>query len=127
MPREARFSMPGSEAPFAALLRNPADLPRVFWRLESVIANSFKEDRARGGVITLTGASSAEVKRRYAICEKWFRVFRGDLGWSLEKTLDFWPVALRKELDGETWEPPKGDTGWAPSATGVEDVELAKE
>lgn len=65
--------------------------------IERVIADSFAADGAR--------ATGAEVRRRFAICERLLRQLRGDLGWGLQRVLDRLPEYLRCELDGVRWEP----------------------
>lgn len=65
--------------------------------IERVIADSFRADGAR--------ATSDEVRRRFAICERLVRRLRGDLGWGLQRVLDHLPAYLRSELDGAPWEP----------------------
>ena len=65
--------------------------------IERAIERSFREDGAR-----VTGA---EVRRRFAICERLFRRLRGDLGWGLQRALDHLPRYLRCELDGIPWQP----------------------
>jgi hypothetical protein len=57
-----------------------------------------------------------DVKRRFDILAKWFKVMRGDLGWSLQRALDTLPRALRAELDGEEFVPDNRAT-WATSTT----------
>lgn len=98
---------------FAQLVRNPNDLKRIFLAINSSIANSFEQDKARSPLVLIV--TDHEVRRRFKICEKWFRVMRGDCGYSIDRTLDFIPLALRNELDGVMFEPPKSDVGWAPS------------
>ena len=65
--------------------------------IERAIADSFGTDRAR-----MTGA---EVRRRFAICERLLRQLRGDLGWGLQRVLGHLPHYLRCELDGASWTP----------------------
>ncbi len=73
--------------------------------IEQAIARSFRDDNAR-----VTGA---EVRRRFAICERLLRHLRGDLGWGLQRALDHLPRYLRCELDGASWEP-DARTIWTP-------------
>jgi hypothetical protein len=70
---------------------------RVTLAIERVIADSFRADGAR--------PTGAEVRRRFAICERLVRQLRGDLGWGLQRVLDHLPEYLRCELDGLPWEP----------------------
>lgn len=73
--------------------------------IEQAIARSLREDNAR-----VTGA---ELRRRFAICERLLRHLRGDLGWGLQRALDHLPRYLRCELDGVPWEP-DARTIWTP-------------
>jgi hypothetical protein len=74
--------------------------------IERAIERSFREDGAR-----MTGA---EVRRRFAICERLLRHLRGDLGWGLQRVLDHLPAYLRSELDGIPWQPDTR-TVWVPA------------
>jgi hypothetical protein len=80
-------------------------LERALHGLERAVARSFETDRAR--------MTDAEVRRRFAICERVFRQLRGDLGWGLHRVLDHLPHYLRCELDGLPWEPDRR-TIWMP-------------
>lgn len=90
--------------PFAALLSRDADLVRVFKKLEEVLWTSFAMDIRRNLGIQ-TRPTAHEIRRRFKICEAWFRRARGDLGFSLERTLDLMNHALRAELDGLPFDP----------------------
>lgn len=90
---------------FESLLNHPADAALVATRFELTIRKSFEQDRSR-----VTGS---ETRRRFAICEKWFRLLRGDKGWGLLRSLDALPHALRGELDGTGWTPDSRAL-WAP-------------
>lgn len=106
------------ESAFAELARKPEDLRLVFVGVQTAIKNSFKQDGDRGGIINLT---DSEMRNRFAICEKWFRIMRGDCGYSVERAVDFLPRALRCELDGVAFEPPKPDgVGWSPDVLAVD-------
>jgi len=73
--------------------------------IERAIERSFAADGAR--------VTNAEVRRRFAICERLFRQLRGDLGWGMQRVIDHLPGYLRCELDGEPWEPDHR-TMWMP-------------
>ena len=81
-------------------------LGRVTVAIERAIERSFREDGSR-----MTGA---EVRRRFAICERLIRHLRGDLGWGLQRVLDHLPRYLRCELDGTPWQPDTR-TVWVPA------------
>jgi hypothetical protein len=80
-------------------------LERAVTGIERAVTRSFEADRAR--------MTRAEVRHRFAICERLFRQLRGDLGWGLDRVLDHLPHYLRCELDGQTWEP-DARTFWMP-------------
>ena len=49
--------------------------------------------------------TGAEIRRRFAICERLLRELRGDLGWGLQRVLGHLPHYLRCELEGVPWAP----------------------
>jgi hypothetical protein len=83
--------------PFADLLTSPADLKRVTVTILGVIDRSFATHKCR--------VTQDEVKRRFAICERWFRDLRSTHGWSVERCLSNLDDALQAELDGATFVP----------------------
>lgn len=89
---------------FLSLLDNQ-QLGQVMARFEEVVMRSLEADGAR--------FTAAEVRRRFQICERLFRVLRGDLGWGLQRVLDHLPHYLRCELDGQAWEPDRSAC-WMP-------------
>jgi hypothetical protein len=95
--------------PFADLFQDPAQLRKVVSRLQRIIADSFGGDGAMKRAIT-----EAEVKRRFAICEKWFRDLRGERKWTVDRCLDALPHALKVELSGGTYEPDRRSV-WVPT------------
>lgn len=104
--------------PFAALLSNEKDVQLVFAHLERAIFRSFAIDLQRDpfGPLAQKGITSSEVRRRFRICERWFRRARGDLGLSLTKTLDLMGHALRCGLDGQDFDPNTLQTRlWTPT------------
>lgn len=101
--------------PFRSLLSNERDLHRVFEAVQCTIWRSFGTDIQREP-FKQHKITKPEIKRRFKICEAWFRRARGDLGYSLERTLDMMGHALRCELDGRSFDPT--DTGpkiWTPT------------
>lgn len=101
--------------PFAAIMSSDDDLRRTFEALEGTIWRSFAED-IRRNPFGYTKPTMNETKRRFKICENWIRHARGELGYSLEQTLDLMGQALRCELDGVSFDPPKaGSRIWTPT------------
>ena len=101
--------------PFQDLFNKPGDFEEVFASLEHTIYASFAIDAL------LTGQppkmTAAVIKVRWEICERWFRVMRGDIGFSLRQTLDTIPKALACEMLGQPFEPVKDNgQGWAPQS-----------
>lgn len=97
--------------PFASMARSEATLVQLNHLLKAIILHSFNQERQRG---TMTISSDIEVKRRAKICLDWYRIMRADLGYTIDKIIDFLPQALRCELDGARWEPPANVRAWAP-------------
>lgn len=79
--------------------------------INRVIARSFREERLRGDRPVV---SDREVRRRTEIAWKWFRIMRFDCGYTADRTADFLPVAVRKDLDGVAFEPPAKERSWSP-------------
>ena len=85
--------MPGE---FAQLV-NEGAVGRVVRGFERVIARSFQQDKGT--------RTQAEVRRRFDICARIFRMLRGDLKWTVPRILDHLGEYLRAELDGLPWTP----------------------
>ena len=85
--------------PFADLFANRADLAKVLHSFTASIEASFAGDGA------MRKPTADEVKRRFAICERWFRDLRGTKLWSIDRCLAAVPQALKAELSGQTYEP----------------------
>ena len=98
--------------PLVELLRTEGGPQKFLARLQAVVLQSIAHDRHAGGMQVMT---TAEVKRRSEICLKWFKILRADMGYSVDRALDFMQYALQKELKGEPFEPPAKDAAWAPS------------
>lgn len=94
--------------PFADLLSDPEQLKAVTDAFTRMIGVSF------AGAGQMRRPTAAEIKRRFGICERWFRTLRADLHWSVQRSLDEIPRALAAELRGETYEPAKRSV-WVPS------------
>lgn len=101
--------------PFKDLLSKEEDLKRVFLSIQDAIWRSFGRDIQREPFKQLK-VTREKIKHRFKICEAWFRHARGDLGYSLEKTLDLMGQALFSELDGITFDPESGGPKiWTPT------------
>lgn len=101
--------------PFLSLLNERGNYPLVARKFASTLAASFAEDARRNGAEFVRKIHTQdEEKRRAEILGKWFRRLRGDLGFSLNRTLDELPRALRAELDGGSYTPPEKNRLWAP-------------
>ena len=87
--------------PFAELFHDRRQLARAFESIHKTIADSF--DAGHPG--HMRQITQAEVKRRFAICERWFRDLRGAKQWTIDRVLSALPQALRAELEGRTYEP----------------------
>jgi hypothetical protein len=111
MPQEVKVD----PAPFASTLKHEFTAARLAQIIEKAIADSFKHERERGERVMVY---DREVKRRSEICLKWFRIMRGDMGYSVDRVFDFLPRALRTELDGGTFEPVSASerSAWAPES-----------
>lgn len=78
------------------------EVGRVTRALILIIYQSFVEDGSR--------KTFAETQRRFDICIELFKMLRGDMHYSIERTLDTIPHALRCKLDRIPWEPSKRNT-----------------
>lgn len=103
--------------PFASLMRNEDDLRATWNALNKAILRSLALDVQRNpfSKLAVSGPTQAELRRRFRICENWIRTARGDMGMSLEQTLDLMGHALRAELDGRVFDPEMPGRMWAPT------------
>ena len=85
------------------LMATPARAKETTLRFARIVLKSFiEDDERRGRVVEPT---VAETKRRMAICLRWFRILREEIGWSTPRVLDTLQAPLRAELDGMPWAP----------------------
>jgi hypothetical protein len=98
------------DMPFAELIGDVTKLGLVGKHMQDTIWKSFGVDAL--GTLSQVRPSERETKRRSAIYIKWFGIMRKDLKYSLEKTLDMLPVALRSELDGLPFNPAPAEQSW---------------
>jgi len=97
----------------ASLVKDERLIARAVLGIEEAIARSFGQDALRDGrEPRMTGA---EVKHRFDICVRILKTLRGDLGWSVERSMDHLPRLLRAELDGVPWAP-DDRTLWTPQS-----------
>ena len=107
--------------PFLQLCNDPKEYDMAISRLEHMIWWSFVWLDAQLG--HKTEMVPDEIKRRFLICEKWFRVLRRDLGYGVHHALDTLPRALAYELLGLPFDPPKADgRGWARSPADIQQM-----
>ena len=59
----------------------------------------------------LRDPTQGEIRRRFEICVKWAKVFRGDLKFGIQRIVDELANPLRAELLGVAYEPP-ARTSW---------------
>lgn len=105
----------GEPAPFYKLLGNKRELKQVMDKIEHCILKSFGQDAQREP-FKQHRVTQVEVKHRFGICERWIRRARGDLKFSMQKTLDLMQHALRSELDGQVYDPNQPATRiWTPT------------
>lgn len=80
-----------------AALIPAADRPKVADAIWRAIEASLDKDA--------TVVTRAELKRRFEICTKLIEHLKGDLKWSLQRTLDYLPIYLRCEVHGIAYTP----------------------
>ena len=92
-------------------LFSDGQLQTVSRRFVKIVSASFSEDRNKLIVLAsdMKPPTQNEIKHRTEILYKWLITMRGDLGYSLERSLDMLPQALRSELDGTHWTPPPAE------------------
>lgn len=102
-----------SSTPFLDLGPQARDLATK--RLILILEQSFQTEENRlGKEFRQRISTQAEEKKRAKILFKWLRIMRGDMGYSLQQSLDLLPYALRTELDGGTYTPPPKNRLWTP-------------
>ena len=88
-------------------------ISRVLVGFEAALKYSFETDGLIRPVMT-----RAEIERRFGICTRWFVTLRRDCKWSVPRILDELPTILRKELDGERYEPIEDRQSWVKETAG---------
>jgi hypothetical protein len=89
----------------AGLVGSRTEAERISARIARTVEASYLEDARREGGRPVH-RTAAEDKRRINICFDWFKEMRGGGNWSLTRTLDTIPEALRSELDGTPYSMP---------------------
>ncbi len=95
-------------------------IAKVVRGIETAVAQSFIDERARQAIVLVGKAPTRdEVKRRGQICLRVFKELRGDLKWGVDRILDHLPYYLRCELDGVSWRPEDHTKRnvWSPTGT----------
>ncbi len=96
--------------PFAELVRSPRDAYGVMKAICTALEKSFAEDEKRlGSGFRSKIQTQAEVDRRAEILCKWFRTLRCECSYSTDRAKATLYAALRTELDGGKFEPPKAE------------------
>lgn len=113
-------SFQATKTPFSDMMLSRRQMARAAALFERVLRESFDTDEKHMGVeFRRRVQTGAEMKRRAQIMARWFRVFRGDLGYSLARIEAELGRALRSELEGGIYTPapahgsygvPEGDT-----------------
>jgi hypothetical protein len=118
--KEQHSNAVSSTTTFIDLLNKEEDFELVWTSLDHMIFSSFGMiDKLMWG--REPQITQSEVKRRFLICEKWFRIMRGELGFGLIKTLDLLPKALACELLQVDFDPEETvGRGWFPNASGID-------
>lgn len=99
-------SFKATKNPFTDMLMSPRQALRAARAFEKVLRESFDHDEKTMGVeFRRRIQTGAEMKRRAEILARWFRVFRGDLGYSLSRIETELGRALRSELEGGIYTP----------------------
>ncbi len=83
---------------------DPTNVARLVKGIERAIQRSSDQDLVRDGagrVIT----TAAEIKRRTNLCIDAAKVLRHDMKWSVPRIVDALPRILRRQLDGQDWDP----------------------
>lgn len=99
--------------PFAELFAEPKALKAAIDSIHRTISDSFAPGHP-GHMVNLT---QAEVRRRFTVCEDWYRTLRADMHWSSDRALSALPRALLGELTGEKYEP-EGRSTYIDAASG---------
>ena len=103
--------------PFMELCTDKRQAYRVFKSICASIERSFAFDEENmGKAFRQKVETQHEIGRRTDILCKWFRILRCECAYSTSKALTYLPVALREELNGGKFEPPKAEGSYAPDA-----------
>jgi hypothetical protein len=78
--------------------------------IESAVMRSFETRPMH------VGFTRAEVKRRFEMCERIWKVLRFEHHWSVQRVCDHLYRFLLNELDGLTWEPDRRAL-WVPDGS----------
>lgn len=96
--------------PFLEILRSPAIALELNLAVCSALNHSLKIDERQMGKSFVTKIKTqAEIRSRSGIMLKWYRTMRCECGYSHQRAIDHLYKALRAELDGGKFEPPKAE------------------
>lgn len=90
-------------------LLGTAALGHVTRGIQAAISKSFRTHPVRH-------RTDAEVKRRFEICIRWFKAFRFEKKYSIERSVDEMGHALAADLSGVDYAPKRDRAVWAPDA-----------
>lgn len=104
---------------FGSLLNNPADFNMCVERMHNIVMASFYIDAKVLGENNVH-ITEMSVRHRMNICLKWFEIMRGDMKYTLHRTLDTLSEALAAELLGQPFDPKDRREGgmWTAYETG---------
>lgn len=97
-----------AERPFADLYNNKKQLIQAINEFAACVEKSFADDEKNmgRGFVEKT-RNQTEEKRRVDILGKWYRTLRKECGYSHDRAIGSLYTALRAELNGDEYNPPK--------------------
>lgn len=97
----------GKEQTLLQLFPPGADLGSLTVGVTKAVEKSFVRQ-------TMRNPTRDEISRRFTLCVKWAKVFRGDLKWGIQRIVDEFDNVLRADALGIPYEPPTRQC-WIPS------------
>jgi len=103
--------------PFLELCVDKAQAYKVCCAICAALEKSFQFDaKHMGKGFAEKIETQHEVRRRTNILCKWFGILRNECSYSTSRALDTLPLALRTELNGGDFEPPKAEGSYSQAA-----------